>query len=347
MPRVVICTGGTAGHLFPAQQLACELEGFDLLFMGAGLAHSPFFDRTRFAWEETRSGPLSFKGAFDLARGYAKAVGHLRRFRPDLVVGFGSHHSFPPLAAAQRLRIPHILYAADAAPGKVVRLLAPSAVAAGIYFPAAAERLRCPCTLVSMPLRHTAPAEREQLFERWGFEEGRQVVLVFGGSQGARRINELMDECADRLRGRPLQILHMTGDASWTARLAARYDESCLPARVVDFEPNMADLWSVADLAVSRAGASSIAERIEWQVPGVVIPYRHASAHQTSNARYLEEAGGALVAQEEGLDGSGLSERLFEALEGAAAARKRLEALREQPRITLADLVKQELRVDG
>lgn len=345
MKRVVICTGGSAGHLFPAQELAAALSGeAELLFLGSGLSTTPFFSRDRFQWKEIPSGRSSLKGLVKVAWGMVRAQRALRRFNPDLVVGFGSYHSLPPLLACRLLKIPYILHAADSVPGRVIRLFASRALVTGIHFPPAERWLKGGAKLVAMPLR-SSPANgdkgRAELLAEWGLAADRKTLLVFGGSQGARRINQLLCEAAPQLAHLPLQILHMTGDPEATGRLRLRYEEVRLPARVVDFEPQMASAWRCADLVISRSGASSLAEQVAWAVPGLLIPYPHAADdHQLHNARYLAEVAGVAVAEEASLTGELLARAVAELIERLPERRAQMEGYRSLRRENFIDLVR-------
>lgn len=353
--RLVICVGGTAGHLFPAQALAEQLlkreQPPQILFIGHGLAVNPFFDRGRFAFEEVEGGPFKLSTALRLAKGYRRSLRLLNSFSPHLVVGFGSYHSFPPLLAARRLLLPMVLHEANAYPGRVNRLFSSYARVTGIQFDLASRRLRGPSERVGMPLRiDREVGDRAPLLREMGLEEGRTTLLVFGGSQGARRINELVEGAAQRLSCDRIQIIHLTGDESAAERLGEVYRELRIPSYVRSFERQMGRVWCCANLAISRAGASSIAEQVQWKVPAILIPYPYAAdQHQDYNAQQVADFGGALVLPEKGLSSDRLCNAVCELIEGPRLRemRRRLGDYRERQPDRFAALVQDHLKLES
>lgn len=353
MKRLVICTGGTAGHLFPAQALAEELLSSasppDILFLGHGLASNRFFDRDRFSYEEVNAAPFRPSGLLPLLRGYRKARALLSSFAPDLAVGFGSYHALPPLLAARRRKVPVVLHEANAYPGRVVRLLSPYAEVTGLHFEGAGDYLRGRSEVVGMPVRRGCrleARERDLLLRDWQLEPQRTTLLIFGGSQGAHRINELVEGAAERWKGRPFQVIHFTGDATTADRVRRRYRELGLLCYVRSFEPEMERAWRCADFVISRAGASSLAEQRLWAVPGLLIPYPYAAdRHQEYNARHMEQLGGAVVLSESSLSSEGLARVVEEVIEGPKLdeMRRKLKAHPVDPPDQFARLVQRYL----
>jgi UDP-N-acetylglucosamine--N-acetylmuramyl-(pentapeptide) pyrophosphoryl-undecaprenol N-acetylglucosamine transferase len=346
--RLIICVGGTAGHLFPAQALARQLLENDsppeLLFIGHGLATNPFFDREAFSFEEVEAGPI--RRAMEIVKGYRRSLRLLKSYSPDLIVGFGSYHSFPPLLAARRLSLPMVLHEANAYPGRVNRLFSSYAKVTGVHFASASGRLKGRSELVGLPLRvNRAEGDRSEALRALQLEEGRTTLLVFGGSQGARRINQLVEEVdwpSDRV-----QVIHLTGDGEATQRLRRRYEKLGLPAYVQTFERQMERVWCCADLAISRAGAASIAEQRRWRVPALLIPYPYAAdRHQDYNAQEVAGLGGALVLPEKGLSSNDLGNRVREIIGGSQLQemRQKLCQSRESNPDRFADLVSNVLK---
>src|ERR1700733_7761631 len=132
--RVVIAAGGTGGHLFPAQALAAELSQCSIIFVAKGLSHNPRYHKGYESYDIAASG-IGLRACIDIPKGIFQSMKILRSFKPDVVVGFGSFHTFPVLCAAALLGIPYILHEANRLPGKVNRLLAPFAALCAIYFP--------------------------------------------------------------------------------------------------------------------------------------------------------------------------------------------------------------------
>lgn len=298
--RIVIATGGTGGHVFPAISLAHQLKkrGNSVLFVGGGLEINPFFQKEQFSFRDISCGRPSLKTPafpFKIAKGTWQSMRALKAFHPDLLIGFGSYYTFPALIAARLLKVPYVIQEQNSIPGRVNRLFTHSARLTAIHFPAAANLIKGECRLVAMPLRpgfeiawDPSDAKRE-----YGLDPSRPVLLVFGGSQGAQAINELLFNTAPKLNN--WQILHFAGNSKWAEKLSERYHQADIRACVKVFETDMAKAWGAADLAISRAGAASIAEQMASTVPGILIPYPFATdRHQDVNADFLVGLGGAV-----------------------------------------------------
>lgn len=308
MPKpIVIASGGTGGHLFPAQALAQQLKRISpetkVIFMGGGLASNLFFDRASFTYEEIPSAtfqgknPLSLlRAASKISRGVWQAWRALRRHRPQVVVGFGGYPSLPVLVAAKLLAIPIVLHEGNAAPGKVIRLFSRWAALTGVQIPRAAEKLQGKCMEVPLPLREGFTplfASKEKARQYYQLDPHQLTILVFGGSQGALSVNiAVCAATAHHLaeRTKNFQVIHLTGDLQVSHELTRQYEEAGISFVVKSFEPRMEMAWMAADLVIGRAGASSIAEQIEFEKPGILLPYPHATDHhQEYNAQFMEE----------------------------------------------------------
>jgi UDP-N-acetylglucosamine--N-acetylmuramyl-(pentapeptide) pyrophosphoryl-undecaprenol N-acetylglucosamine transferase len=324
-PRFLFAGGGTGGHLYPALALAGALRrrqpDAEVFFVGArrgvearvlperGEPHAllPFepIRRSR-PWENWRLAVAAPAAAFGLARVF-------RRFRPDVVVGTGGYASGPAVLGGLLGGVPTALQEQNSYPGITTRWLAGRVRQIHLAFPEARA--------------HMAPGSRTEVFEygnpirppdltldpeesraTFGLRGG-QVALVVGGSQGARSVNEallgdLAAVAAETLPGRPegLEILWATGPADH-ARVAARLE--ALDAgwiRAVPYIDDMPRALASADIAVSRAGAMSLAELCAWGIPSILIPFPHAAAdHQVHNARALADAGAAVMITEDRL----------------------------------------------
>lgn len=202
----------------------------------------------------------------------------VRTFSPDVVVGFGSFYTLPLLLAAKLCKVPLILHEQNAVLGKVNRLFSRFAHTTALTFPVS---LRGPTRLVDFPLR---PMESElDPWDYFGLEKGRSTLLVFGGSQGAARLNELFFEALPFLK--EFQILHFTGKKGEEPSHKAY---NGMPYCVKAFEPHLPLAMRIADLAIARAGASTIAELTQTETPAILIPFPYATDnHQEKNARYF------------------------------------------------------------
>jgi UDP-N-acetylglucosamine--N-acetylmuramyl-(pentapeptide) pyrophosphoryl-undecaprenol N-acetylglucosamine transferase len=302
--RILITAGGTGGHLYPAQALAQQLIKqpvvSDVLFVAGGLGKNRYFDAHRFPFREIACSPLlsrnplkCFQGARHLFKGILQSLQILKNYQPHLVVGFGSYYTVPILIAARWLKIPIILHEANSIPGRANQWLAPLATFVGIHFPSTASFFKNKAIEVGLPLREgyalNALSQKEAL-AYYGLSADRRTLLICGGSQGARAINQLVAECLPTFQRLGLQMIHLTGDAEKAKELMNLYAAYHIPACVKAFENQMQMAWRGADGFVGRSGASTIAESLEFEVPGILIPYPYATdQHQEKNADFLVE----------------------------------------------------------
>jgi UDP-N-acetylglucosamine--N-acetylmuramyl-(pentapeptide) pyrophosphoryl-undecaprenol N-acetylglucosamine transferase len=313
---VALVAGGTGGHLAPALGLAEELHRRDwtCTFLTGDRdveRHFPLPEE----WGAQRRCPFprwpgSFLGLPGYARRVWRAAGEARALlletEVEALIAFGGYACVAPAVAAWRLGLPVILVEQNVLPGRAARLVSRWAARVLCHWEEAGVRLPHPerVRIVGTPLRPGLLAgSRAAGLSEAGFAPGRHTVLVLGGSQGAHRVNELVVEGMKTLGdyGKRLQFVHQTGqeDAEW---VRGAYGEAGVPAHVAPFFDNMPDLFRAADLVVSRAGGSTIAEVAAFGLPAVFIPYPHATeGHQLANARAQEKVGAAMVFEEEGL----------------------------------------------
>ncbi len=258
----------------------------------------------------------------------------LRRRRPDVVLGGGGYVAGPMVLAAGTLRIPAALSEADAHLGLANRLAAPFAKVVFLSFPVEGHgppKYRVVGRPIPARSQPRDPAEARRRFELPS--EG-PVVLVFGGSQGAQRLNEAALEA---FGSSGPAVLHLAGERDYPAlaERVARTDYRLLP-----FTDDFGAALSAADLVVARAGGSV------WEVaaagrPALLVPYPHATAdHQTANARYFERGGGAVVVPEQELD---LRRQVDELLADTERLRKMGQAMKALARPEAADEIAKEL----
>lgn len=305
--KVLISVGGTGGHVFPAIALAEQLKrkysDLEILFVGGKLASNRFFNKYPFNYKEILCGSFArknpfhiLKNGYKILRGVWQSRRIIKKYQPDLVIGFGSYHTFPAMVAAKLTNTQIVLYEANSIPGKVNKLMAPYVAITGIHFSDTASLLEGSSVEVGLPLREPyrlGAATKDEAHAYFGLSPDRLTILVFGGSQGAKAINHFFSEAAIHYLSQnkvPFQVLHLTGerDPAFSEDLSKKYDEAGINACVKEFEHQMHLAWTAADIVISRAGASTIAEQIEFEVPGILIPYPYAAEdHQEKNADYL------------------------------------------------------------
>jgi len=340
--KIVIAAGGTGGHLYPAMCLAKQLTqqnpSIEILFAGGGLEKNAFFEREHFAFRSIEVASLGkksllpfLKASKSIVKGVWQSRKILATYAPDLVIGFGSYHTFPLLYAAKMAKYPIVLHEQNSVPGRVIRYFAKKALFTGIYFPQAASGIRGTAVELAMPLREgyaLNSSSKDVGCHYFGLDPTKKTILTFGGSQGAHFLNEQLPKALALLNCNTFQVLHFTGHAEQTSRLQNYYSQAAIPAVVKTFEPQMANAWHAADLLLSRAGAGTIAEQMEFEVPGILIPYPHATDnHQDSNADFLvSTVGGGWKYREKDLDSKTLAailKPLLEADSGLLQAKRK------------------------
>jgi UDP-N-acetylglucosamine--N-acetylmuramyl-(pentapeptide) pyrophosphoryl-undecaprenol N-acetylglucosamine transferase len=243
-----------------------------------------------------------------------QAAAILARWRPDAVFTTGGYVAMPVLMAAAPLGIPAVMWEGNVIPGRSVRATARLADVLAVSFAAAGDALRAaapgrPCYVTGTPIRDTRAVDHETARQTLGIPDGLRVLLVFGGSQAVRRLNAAVTEALPRLVER-VAVIHVAGEDGYAPALAAR--EALAPELRARYQPHpflrddMLTALAAADLVVGRAGSSTLAEAAALGLPMVVVPYPHASGHQTANARELVEAGAARLVDDAAFDAAAL-----------------------------------------
>jgi UDP-N-acetylglucosamine--N-acetylmuramyl-(pentapeptide) pyrophosphoryl-undecaprenol N-acetylglucosamine transferase len=315
--KIMIAAGGTGGHVFPALAVAAHLRtgGHEVVWMGAPDSfESRTVPRHGIAMELVRVQGLRGKGLLRWLAAPARLLGALlqalaalRRQRPNIMLGMGGFASGPGGVAAWLCRRPLVIHEQNAAAGLTNRLLAHLARRVLEAFPGTFDGARV--RTVGNPVR-AGFAELPAPAQRIGARGAPGQVLVVGGSQGARVLNEVVPAALARMPAaqRP-QVLHQGGRTVALARAA--YAECGVDGDVREFIDDMASAYAWADLVICRAGASTVAELAAAGCAALLVPYPHAvDDHQTRNGQYLVDAGAALMVPEALLTGELLAEML-------------------------------------
>lgn len=322
--RVAIAVGGTGGHVYPAVALAQQLkkQGIEVELIGGGLASNEYLSHVGLPRAEVSVGKLSGQGPIQkllsagrMGKGTLEARRLLSSFKADAVVGFGSYHSFPVLMAARLQGIPIVLHEGNGVPGRVNRFFSNSARMTVVSVPEAAKRIKGR-TLVARPLLregyHFEPQQKSRARLDYGLQPDKFTFLITGGSQGAVALNLLASVALTEHLGQHaqhIQVIHLTGSVDLAASIREQYEEHGIASVVKSFETDMQRAWQAADLAICRAGAGTLAELEEFEVPAILIPYPHAlDKHQDANASFFVHAvGGGVQLPEEHLDAESLA----------------------------------------
>lgn len=321
--RWVIAGGGTGGHVTPALALgeALAKRGDEVLFIGSSrglesrLVPAAGFELEVLPSEQFMGRSLTgrIRSILSILRSVVSAHRAMRKFKADAVLSVGGYAAMPSALAAWLSGRPLFVVEPNAIPGRVNRLTSRLARMVFVGFEATRAALprRARSLFVGVPLRRA-------LYQT--FAKGRKSglpatplrVLVFGGSQGARQLNENVPEAFARLAKNSVEVFHQTGKADCEA-VTKRYAELGIPAEVVAFESDMPTRYRWADLAICRAGALTVAELALAGVPALLVPYPFAADdHQTANARALEAAGAARCFNTQPLDLTALAQAVAE-----------------------------------
>lgn len=347
--NVMIAAGGTGGHLFPAQALAHELlekhPDMTIIFVGAGLKHNHYFTKGVFPYLDIKSDtpfkkhPLKvLKALLKLLQGTLKCFNFFLKKNPDVIVSFGSFHAFPAILAAKLRKVPIMIFESNVLPGKVNRYCSKWAKTSAIQFSHARECLHSKSVCVQMPLIKKREITCKEARAYYGLEGEKFTLLVFGGSQGAQALNRFFCEAVQRLVAEEIdfQVIHIVGDEKRGEKLRDDYVKMNVPACVKIFEEKMGYAWTAADLSISRSGAATLAELIEFLVPSILIPYPYGTEnHQQKNAAFVtDEVKGSILLEEKGLKGDILASNILGLMknehEKLKEMRKNLRAYKEE-----------------
>jgi UDP-N-acetylglucosamine--N-acetylmuramyl-(pentapeptide) pyrophosphoryl-undecaprenol N-acetylglucosamine transferase len=322
--RIVVAGGGTGGHLFPGLAVVEELRrrnpSLEVTFVGTEQGiESRVLPKLGERLETIRVSALKGKSASGLLESIGKlpgaageAMSILRRHRPDLVIGVGGYASGPLVATAAALRIPTAVLEQNAHVGLTNRLLARLVGRAYVSFPETAREFPAHKVRSSgNPLRRGfVRAARRALVDPAGFEARASTILVLGGSQGARVLNEVVPEALTAVERGSLRVVHQTG-ASMVDLVTARYRELGVDAEVTPFIEDMATAYTHAALVIARAGATSVAEICAIGRASILVPYPHAADdHQAKNAEALASQGACVAIREKDLDAKSLAREI-------------------------------------
>jgi UDP-N-acetylglucosamine--N-acetylmuramyl-(pentapeptide) pyrophosphoryl-undecaprenol N-acetylglucosamine transferase len=274
-----------------------------------------------------------------------QAFGLLLARRPAAVLTTGGYVAIPVLLAAAVLRIPSVLWEGNVVPGRSVRFVARLATVLAVTFPETAEALGHPRSFTTGTPIRALDADPDEARARFGGRPGERILLVFGGSQAVRRINDAVFGALRRLTER-VRVIHVTGADGYAAAVAAR---EALPVELRDryrpfafLDEDMTAALAAADLAVGRAGSSTLAEAAAFALPMAVVPYPHAAGHQRPNAESYAATGAALLVEDAEFDADRLVEVAGLLADPAAHARMSAaarDAARPHAADAVADLV--------
>jgi UDP-N-acetylglucosamine--N-acetylmuramyl-(pentapeptide) pyrophosphoryl-undecaprenol N-acetylglucosamine transferase len=330
--RVILAGGGTGGHVIPALAIAQELKKqyqAELLFIGTSRGiENKLVPAAGFPLKLIEVGTLNrvswrtrVKTMVGLPLAILAARRLLKEFQPDVIIGVGGYASGPAMLAAVLAGIPTMAFEPNVVPGFANRVVARWVSAAAVHFEETTQYFKN-AEVTGVPVR-------EAFFKIAGKPTGnaKPTLLVFGGSQGARVINQAMTRCLPEfVRQVPgIHIIHQTGERDYNDAQSA-YQKAGVSSEVFPFITDMPAFFVRADLVLCRSGASTVAEIAAAGKAAVFVPFaKAADDHQRVNAQALEKAGAAVVLEETKLD----DVSLVETVSALLGNRGRLERMGE------------------
>ncbi|MCH9633197.1 MAG: UDP-N-acetylglucosamine--N-acetylmuramyl-(pentapeptide) pyrophosphoryl-undecaprenol N-acetylglucosamine transferase [Chlamydiae bacterium] len=299
--KILICSGGTGGHIYPALSLAKDLDKkylIDILFAGGSLSTNKWFENNQFKYQDISCSTLSLKRGLKnflsvckILKGVFESIKLIRKFKPDLVIAFGSFHTFPTLIAACITRKTIYLHEQNKQMGKVNRLFSRWAKKILVSFPKTFPDFKEKSVHVQMPLKFCEKdsLSKSEARKLLNLDPDLKTILVCGGSQGALSINLCFIKSLQHLKDYTFQVIHLIGFNEEVDEIKKSYACAGIQAIVRVFDKKIHVLMQASDFMVSRAGASSVAEMIELKLPAIMIPYPYAKAHQEHNADFVEQ----------------------------------------------------------
>ncbi|HEV8192382.1 MAG TPA: undecaprenyldiphospho-muramoylpentapeptide beta-N-acetylglucosaminyltransferase [Ktedonobacterales bacterium] len=365
--RILISGGGTGGHIYPALAVARELRdrfGADILYLGDknGL-ETRIVPAAGFAFAAVSAGKLrrylSARTITDLGRvplGMAQALGHVRRFKPDVAFTSGGYVSVPAGLAARTQGVPLVMHQQDVPPNLANRLLAPFATRISVSFPGSLRFFpKVRTTLAGNPVREEvlrmSGLESASVKPQFGLNPTVPVVLVTGGSQGARHLNQVVVEALPQLLPR-CQVLHVSGTLTHEAtHEAAERQLSAIPelrGRYLLYpylEAEMPAALAASDMVLCRSGAATLAELAVLGRPSLLVPLPpgFTGSPQQVNAEMFRAAGAAEMLLDKDMSPERLCALLFPLLDDRVRREHMAQAARTfghlEAAATLADTV--------
>lgn len=336
--KVIIAAAGTAGHVNPgvaiANKIKKERKDAKIIFIGTtrGLENdlvprAGYELKTIDAYGLSKKITISnLKNIIKTIKGFKQAKKIIKEFRPDIVIGTGGYICGATISEAAKLGIPTMLHESNAFPGKAVKMLAKKTDTILVSFEDAisripnAKRIVCTGTPVKNKKIEYTEKEMQEILKKSGLKENIPIVLIFGGSQGAKKINQATFGIIEGKENKQYQIIWATGPKQYDdikekleeKQININYIEN---AKIVPYIYNMEEIMNIADLIVARSGAMTITELANLGKPSILVPLPNVSNnHQLYNAQVLEKQKAAKIILDDKLESQILNKTIKEIL---------------------------------
>ena len=349
--RVIIAAAGTAGHINPGLAIANKIKEEEkdskIIFIGTtrGLEND-LVPRAGYELKTIDAYGLSkkisienIKKMYKTLKGYGEAKKIIKEFKPDIVIGTGGYICGATISAAHSLKIPTLLHESNAFPGKAVKMLANKTDTILVSFEDARSRIKnaknivYTGTPVKIRKKEYGINEKNSIIKSTGLNETKPIVLIFGGSQGAQKINDAILGILKNKLNKDYQIIWATGPKQYD-RIKEILEENNVyinhleNAKIVPYIYNMEEMMNVSDLIVARSGAMTITEISNLGKASILIPLPNVSGdHQLHNAKVLENIGAARIIFNKTIDTTEISENLNSNIEEIILNKNTIETM--------------------
>ena len=334
--RVIVAAAGTGGHINPglaiANKIKQEEKDSEIIFIGTNRGlENDLVPRAGYELKTIEAYGLSKKLSIDNIKKMCKTLGAtskarkiIKEFKPDVIVGAGGYICGPVVWAAKKEKIPVVLHESNAYPGKAVKHLAKNANVVLISFEEARERIPnakkivFTGTPVKIQKRDYTKEEKNKILNELKIEDKLPIILVFGGSQGAQKINEAIIEILTKKLNKKYQIIWATGPKQYDIvkeelKQKSIDIENVPNAKILPYIYNMEEIMNISDVIVARSGAMTITEISNLGKPSILIPLPNVSQdHQLRNAEVLQKIGAGKIILNDKLTSENLNQEISE-----------------------------------
>lgn len=335
--KLLVASGASGGHIYPALSF---IDSFKLKFPQAeALLVLPKRSKdynisaSGCRIEYTSIVPIGFrpnrsnvKALINFIKGSFEILGILIKFKPGIVVGFGTIDCVPVILLAWLFRTRTLIHEQNVLPGRANKFLSKFADLTAVSFEETKDYLginKQRVVFTGNPIRkELKKVDKKEALDFFGFNDDKFTILVAGGSKGSHKINVVFMQTLKLLPERKnLQVIHIAGTEDLNS-LKASYNNLEVKVKLYSFFDKMSYAYSAADLALTRAGASTVSELINFRLAAVTVPYPFANAHQLKNAKHLEREGCAIIIEDQVFDAQQLKEVLSPIIDNPGIARK-------------------------